>query len=161
MAQIYCRLLHFSAKRRAEDCSDHPGKREWHGSLSHSISASWHNGASTGCAYFFSDVDTSALENRFKPLPWLKQEETSDLGTLVSTHWRSAQIFIGNRKNRSGPVWQGNVTVVDMMLSVARKVCCSAFYLMSSRDSWQPITCAFFHLIEIKNRSGFWKTSAL
>lgn len=73
MTQIHCQLLHSSAKRWSEDCSDNPGKKECQGILPYSIS-----GASTNSAVIF-------LENRSKPFfSVLKQEETSDLGTLAS-----------------------------------------------------------------------------
>lgn len=62
----------------------------------------------------------------------LKQEETNDLVMLASTHWRSAQIFVGSKEKHSGLVQKGNVMVLDLMLTLCEKLCCSVLYLLPS-----------------------------
>lgn len=73
---------------------------------------------------------------------------------LLLTHWRSAQIFTGTRERPCGLVCKGNVVIVDMMLSVAMKVCCSAVPDVIST----LLTANYLHvlpLIETNSRRGF------
>lgn len=58
---------------------------------------------------------------------YLKQEETNDLVMHASTHWRSAQMMclMRSKEKHSGLVQKGNVMVLDLLLTLCGKLCCS------------------------------------
>lgn len=148
MTQIHSQLLHSSAKRCSEDCSDNPGKWECQSILSYSISASAYNGASTNSALTF-------LENRSKPFfSVLKQEETSGLGTLATYPLEVSTDLHRSQGEALGAGMEGKCCNSGYDAQCAMKMCCSAVPDVIST----VVTANYLHvlpLIEAENRRGF------